>query len=131
MKLFTTPVPNLLFDSCLSNLTYAELKVLLVIVRQTFGWQQSKSQRKQRDWINGSQFVKKTGLSRKAISTAVNNLVNRQLIKVTDYAGFSLKTPEERRGIPRLYYQAFPSPLDGNATKLLAASKTLWKKELM
>jgi hypothetical protein len=34
----STMVPNVILDHYLSSLTAAELKVLLVIVRQTVGW---------------------------------------------------------------------------------------------
>ena len=54
----TTPVPNILFDALLPTLTESELKVLLVIIRQTYGWFDFKTKkRKQRDWISYSQFI--------------------------------------------------------------------------
>lgn len=131
MKIFTTPVPNSFFDSHLVELSLAELKVLLVIVRQTWGWQAKNKKRKQRDWINGSQFIKKTGLSRKAISNGVGLLVEKGLIKVTDYSGLELKTPESRRGIPRLFYEAFHFPQFSYASQAFVKDMKAWKKKLM
>lgn len=47
-----TPVPNAILDHCLSDLTGAELKVLLYIIRRTFGFQ------KDHDAIAYSQFIR-------------------------------------------------------------------------
>ena len=51
-----TQVPNVFFDEILEGLNLAETKVLLAIMRKTFGWQ------KQIDRISYSQIVKMTGL---------------------------------------------------------------------
>jgi hypothetical protein len=34
----TTQVPNILFDTHLRELTESELKILLIVIRQTIGW---------------------------------------------------------------------------------------------
>ena len=54
----TTQVPNALFDKHLPNISHAELKILLIIIRQTYGWiaPQTK-QRKLRDRISHGQFI--------------------------------------------------------------------------
>ena len=105
----TTPVPNRFFDQCLSSLSEAEMKVLLLVIRQTFGWKCTQSgKRKERDWIAGNQFYTRTGLSRKAISRAINSLSDKRLIKITDYPGYVLESPSKRRGKARLYFSAFP-----------------------
>jgi len=36
--IYFTNVPNIIFDTHLKDLGYAELKILLVIIRQTYGW---------------------------------------------------------------------------------------------
>ena len=79
----TTPVPNVLFDVYLKQLKGAELKVLLIIIRQTLGWADTKTKlgRKEKDWISGSQLHLKTGISRRAISIAIDGLVKSQKIK--------------------------------------------------
>ena len=100
-----TPVPNALFDTHLPTLKPAELKVILVIIRQTLGWfDQATNQRKKWDWISHSQFKTKTGLSNKAVSSAVESLVSRDLIRASDRAGNLLSTPEARRNASAIFY---------------------------
>lgn len=103
----TTPVPNVLFDLLLKDLKASELKILLVIIRQTIGWvdKKEKGGRKSRDWISTSQLERKTGSSRRAISSGLASLVQMRLIKITDERGFPLDQANERKGKVRLYYE--------------------------
>ena len=103
----TTSVPNYLFDSLLPHLSIAEVKVLMIIIRQTIGWKDEKSKngRKCRDWISSSQLQNKTGCSRRAISTGLKNLVQKGLIVVSGFDNTELLNPEERKGKSRLYFQ--------------------------
>lgn len=103
---YSTPVPNTFFDAYLPNLKPAELKIILVIIRQTLGWKDKKnpSKRKQRDWISVTQFQKKTGLSKKAITTALTSLSSRGLIMVTDQSNRKVSKPKERQRSVRNYY---------------------------
>lgn len=103
----TTSVPNAVFDLYLKDLNLAELKVLLVIIRQTLGWKdkQTKSERKECDWISGSQLALKTGASKRAINTAIRILVEKQLIDVLDVSGNLLDSPEKRKGKPKLFFR--------------------------
>jgi hypothetical protein len=99
-----TKVPNFVFDE-LPNLTEAELKVLLVIIRQTIGRKDmATGQYKTRDWISLSQFGQKTGLCRRVIIKAVQSLIHKKGIRVTGEDGFALKTSEERKGKRKLYF---------------------------
>lgn len=101
----TTPVPNAVFEY-IPSLSEAELKLYLIILRQTLGWKEKKSnERKVYDWISASQFGRKTGLSRRAISTAVRSLTYRNLILIADEHGTVLHTPQSRKGKIRLYYR--------------------------
>ena len=93
-----TQIPNVVLDGLLPFLTVAELKVLLVVIRQTLGW------RKKRDWISQKQLCAKTGLSRQSVSLAVSFLATQELIQVTDVQGQLLSTPALRKGRSRLYY---------------------------
>lgn len=104
----TTAVPNVLFDHYLKELKIAELKILLVIIRQTSGWRDkfSKSKRKERDWISGSQLELKTGSSMRAINEAIQTLVQKKLIEVSSYSGEVLDVPEKRRGQQKLFYRS-------------------------
>jgi len=108
MQSNTTPVPNVLFDYYLKELKLAELKILLVIIRQTSGWRDNytKSKRKERDWISGSQLVLKTGSSMRAINEAIQVLVQKKLIDVLSFSGEVLDAPEKRRGQQKLFYRS-------------------------
>ena len=103
----TTSVPNVVFDLYLKDLNLAELKVLLVIIRQTLGWKdkQTKSERKECDWISGSQLSLKTGASKRAINTAIRILVEKNLIDVLDTDGKLLDSPDKRKGKPKLFFR--------------------------
>lgn len=100
----TTQVPNEVFDKYLTELSFSELKVLLCIIRQTYGWQLKNGKRKQRDRITHNQFQTKTGLSRRVISDVIQSLILKHLISVTDYQGVKLHTPEQRKGKVGIYY---------------------------
>ena len=101
-----TPIPNSIFDKYLAELKPSETHVLLTIFRQTVGWIDHRTGgRKQRDWITNSQFQRKTGLSDKTVTQAIDSLIERQLIKVTDEYENVLYSPAQRRGKVRLYYQ--------------------------
>ena len=107
MNINTTPVPNAVFDTYLKELKIAELKVLLIIIRQTLGWEdkRTKSERKELDWISNSQLAMKTGSSQRAINEAIQALVQKKLIDVLSYEGEILDVPEKRRGQQKLFYR--------------------------
>ena len=83
----TTPVPDEVFDALLPQLSEAELKVLLYIIRRTLGFGKNS------DDISLSQIesgiVKKdgnrldhgTGLSRRSVIDAIESLVSQGIIK--------------------------------------------------
>lgn len=101
----TTQIPNHIFDVHLASLTESELKLFLVIARQTLGWVDRKTGlRKTRDRIFNSQLQSKTGFKRRIISEAIKSLIFKKLITVTDEAGIVLCHPAQRRGKTRLYY---------------------------
>lgn len=100
-----TQVPNFVFDACLPLLKEAELKTLLVIIRQTIGWiDRSTGKRKVRDRISNSQFRSKTGMSKRVITSAIQSLVDKGLVAVTDYEGRPLDTPLSRKGKSYLFF---------------------------
>lgn len=90
----TTPIPNFVLDVSLPTLKPVELKVLLVILRQTHGWQ------KQADWISMRQFCQKTGCSRRAISTAIQSLEDKQWIQVENRSRKRHFLPSNERFFP-------------------------------
>ncbi len=69
-----TMTPNDLFDHWLPNLGEGELKVLLVIMRKTFGWH------KPRDRISISQLSQITGLREETVVIATKSLQNKGII---------------------------------------------------
>jgi hypothetical protein len=101
----STQVPNKLFDIYLKTLSVKELKVLLVVVRQTLGWVDSHGERKRRDWMSQKFFVNKTGLSPKSVSLGIDLLVSKRLIRATNRAGVDLWYARERRGQERVYFE--------------------------
>lgn len=106
-----TPVPNWLLDQAMPKLRDTELRVLLVIVRQTLGWQalDDQSRRKERDWLTQSQLMRRTGRASEALSRAVDGLVRGGLIDVLNREGVPLTTPaERRRHLGRIYYRLRP-----------------------
>lgn len=104
-----TQVPNEILDLHLKELPLAELRVLLVILRQTVGFVKGSSkQRKSRDWISRSLFSKKASVSAKSVSLAVAGLIDKGLVVATDAAGTALKQADMRRGRSRIYYSYAP-----------------------
>lgn len=102
----TTPVPNRLFSEYLTILSSVELRALLWIIRSTLGWKDPQTgQRKQRDWISNSQFSKRAGISERSVSTALQGLIDKQIIQATDGAGRVLHSPQERKFTNRVFYQ--------------------------
>jgi phage replication O-like protein O len=101
---YSTQIPNEVFDDYLPNLKLNELKVLLIILRQTVGYHKDK------DWISSSQMEKKTGLSRRSISHAIDELVNNNLIVATSDGGEILSTSEKRKGRQRIFFGSTLNP---------------------
>jgi len=104
----TTQTPNSLFDIHLKTLLNSELKVLLVIIRKTIGIADvnNKGSRMERAWISQKLFHICTNLSGRAISTAIDSLIQKDLIIVTDHSGQILKNKNARRGASRLYFSS-------------------------
>jgi hypothetical protein len=107
------PVPNALFDEWLPNLTGAELRVLLVIVRSTLGWREGNGlggwRFKRRDWLTNGQFVKRAGSSSAAVSRAIQSLVEKGLVRVENVQGEALDSPgKRRRNMGRMYFTLGP-----------------------
>jgi phage replication O-like protein O len=94
-----TQTPNDLFDHWLPLLNESELKVLLVILRKTFGWN------KIRDHISTSQLVQLTGQSRRAVIYATQSLQDKGLV---------LKELVGKEGLQEAYYELV---VDDNSNK--------------
>jgi phage replication O-like protein O len=101
----STQIPNKLFDVYLKSLSKSELKILLTIMRQTYGWIHPKTkQRKKRDRISHSQFIQKTGLSRRSVIETLQTLIKKGLIQITDFNYNVLDCPTKRKGKKQLFY---------------------------
>jgi len=67
--------PNDLIDHWMPLLKEGELRILLIVIRKTFGWNKDK------DYIAYSLFEELSGMGRKAVVKAVHGLVEKNLIK--------------------------------------------------
>lgn len=61
-------VPNVIFDEIMPKISHAEFKVLMAVVRKTYGWG------KDSDRISISQLVKMTGVSNRKVIDASESL---------------------------------------------------------
>jgi hypothetical protein len=95
-----TQTPNEFFDDILPNTkSAAELKVIAIIIRHTFGWQNSKfNQNKNK--LSLSDFEELTGLSRQSVNKAIKLTMKRGLIEREEFEGsylYWLKIQEEQK----------------------------------
>lgn len=114
----TTMTPNKLY-TLLSSLTEKELKLLLVIIRQTAGWiDPVTKKRKERDYISHRFFIRATGLSSKSVSSGLNMLIQKNLIAIENKAGQSDTHLTHRRARSRKFYRCllFEHKKNGNFT---------------
>jgi hypothetical protein len=82
-------------------------------MRQTYGWIDCNTgKRKTRDRISHSQFIEKTGLSRRIISQTIPKMQSRGLIAVTDAKGKTLASGRERTGRTHIFYSSTCAPPD-------------------
>ena len=95
----STQIPHLILREWLPQLSDTELRVVLIISDQTFGWH------KDSDYLSYSQLRLRTGSSNGSIATALKSLREKGLIKVMDKKGKQIKTKEEARIAQELYYQ--------------------------
>jgi len=98
-----TLVPNLVIDGLMPRLRDTEFRLLLVVLRQTWGWH------KERDWLTHGQLKRRTGRSSAALSKAISVLVRANLILVRNRSGRILETAaERRREQASLYFSLHP-----------------------
>lgn len=98
-------MPNSLIDYYLPTLSNAELKILLVIIRQTHGWiDRNTGKRKLQDRISHNQFIQRTGLSSRIISLSLQKLITKGFICAINGYGEPASTPASRKGNPHLFF---------------------------
>ncbi|MDG5490616.1 replication protein [Psychroserpens sp. SPM9] len=100
---YTTPIPNRFFDELMIDLSASAVRVYLKIARNTYGWRDPQGNVKPRDWISHSQFSK-VGLSSRSVTTAITELLELDLITLTDDYGNILNNPQKRKNAKRIYY---------------------------
>lgn len=104
----TTQVPNKLWDD-MPNMSDAELRLILIVIRQTIGWEEDKKtgRRKEKDWISGTQLRAKSGLSNKTITRARKMEYFNKWIETLDSDDNLLETPEQRRAAGQVHKKFF------------------------
>ena len=115
-----TPLPSVLLDYWMPRLKDTELRVLLLVARQTFG-----RAGKNADWLAHSQLKARTGRASEAISAAIDALVRSGLLEVFTTEGRALASPHERqthRGA--LLYRIVPTALQVSSVTGKAKTET-------
>ena len=74
-----TQTPNVFFDNIMKTLTESEFRVMLAIIRKTFGWH------KTRDRISLSQIMEITGMSRQGVINGIDGLLRKGHINCYKY----------------------------------------------
>lgn len=80
-----TQIPNIVLDEMMSELNESELKVFLYICRRTYGFHKEKdaislSQLTDGIIVNGEKLDKGTGLSKRAVVSAISSLTLKNII---------------------------------------------------
>ena len=113
----TTPVPDVFFDVLAPALSEAELRVLLYIVRRTYGFKKAADSISLRQMVEG--IVKRdgqildrgTGLSKSGVTKALRGLLDKRII-VRHH-----NTSPERGNEPTTYALRFKTPLSTGEDK--------------
>jgi phage replication O-like protein O len=100
-----TQTPNEIFD-LMPDMDQSELRVVLVVCRQTFGWH------KQRDRISLSQLIKATGLSRQGVLNGIEKAISRGLLK-------RKKVGQHPNGRPLHTYELIVKPVDQQPAEMV------------
>lgn len=84
-----TPGPNIFYDELFKTLKEGELRIVLVLVRQTYGWHKAA------DRISLSQLAEKSGMERSSVCKSLNSLIAK---------GIVIKHKFGEQGRERCYY---------------------------
>lgn len=134
----TTQVPNMVFDEWMPQLKDTELRVLLIVIRQTLGWLEEgdgTGKRKTQDWISIYQLHKKTGKSERSITRALQTLVDDiGIVQTVSEEGKLLDTPDKRSGVgKKIFFRLnlrkpqpglFPTPAEMSGVKRQKRNQT-------
>ena len=81
------------------------MSILLVIIRQTYGWYDKRTKSyKKRDWIAQRFFEEKTNLSIRTISSGIDALVEKGVITLSNEQGHLLISAQQRRMASKIFY---------------------------
>lgn len=69
-----TQTPNLFFDEHLPDMGMAETKIVLAVIRQTFGWHREKQR------LTNAELAELTGLSKRSVINGVEEAIQRGVI---------------------------------------------------
>ncbi len=110
MKYYTS-TPNFIFDKLQPKLKPSEFSIVMVIVRQTYGWYDSKRRsHKKRDWISHRLFHEKTGLCHKTISSVIDVLSEKNIIRTSNAQDIELDK-QARKFANKVYYELIEKPI--------------------
>lgn len=89
--------------------------MLLTVIRKTIGQVHPtiENTRIERAWISQKLFMTCCNLSGRSVSNAIDSLVLRNLLEVTNIKGDVLNSKSKRRGASKLYYTSLLR-LEGN-----------------
>lgn len=105
-----SPCPNVVIDEVMVRLRDTELRILLIIIRETLGRSDSEGGRLKRAWLSQAYLKKRTGRQSEAISKAIDVLCQSGLIQVYDSLGRPLSSRRSRRfNRGRLRFSLHPS----------------------
>lgn len=117
----STQIPNEIINGWLPKLSEGELKVVIIVARQTLGWigDPKTGMRKEEDWMTNEQLRQKTGIKHKrTLSSAIKGLIDKKLIEIRTEDGEILNTAQKRQVAGRqhkdFYYRL---PLKKHGTK--------------
>lgn len=120
----STQMPNVILEEWMPKLSGPEFKIISLLVRQTIGYQLDKEtgRRKDRDWMNIGQIMKKTGIkSDRTVSKSIAILSEKhKLIESVTDSGFLLDSPQKRETHSgKIYYRlVLKSPSGKGVDKL-------------
>ena len=119
-----TNVPNYIFDAYLKTLKPSEMCILLVIIRQTYGWYNKRTKSyKKRDWISQRFFEEKTNLSIRTISSGIEGLIEKGIITLTNEQGHLLVSAQQRRMTSKIFYALRRREINGKVNQQYTSKK--------
>jgi len=105
-----TPFPNGLLESAL-RLPETQVRLILLVARNTLGYTAGPGERRAAVRLSHHQIGREIDRSSTAISGAIDGLVVRGLLEVTDGAGRPLTTGFARRALRAPLWFRFPSSM--------------------